>query len=238
MAYYANEEEQYGELQEDTSEHLLEERLVEALGYHVQDSVNWALIQALKPFTQPLSNFARREFLECEMRARRQTVLLLRLRSETLGDPEYKVDMMVGLQGFFDTNYNTAQTRGVERGTLKIVVWGESFSKSYGIRRKLEEELRQQEDTVVRFQCLGLTSGFYFEERPSAALRLLELRGIAAPPPVRVRAMSTRCFPVPLDPKTLYRYPAPQIIAFMVPVPYIITSASVPLVTKDQPAIK
>ncbi|KAJ1108258.1 hypothetical protein NDU88_005638 [Pleurodeles waltl] len=86
MAYYANEEEQYGELQEETSEHLLEERLVEALGYHVQDSVNWALIQALKPFTQPLSNFARREFLgESSQQPRLQTgdsgdVLGLRLQ--------------------------------------------------------------------------------------------------------------------------------------------------------------
>ncbi|KAJ1161976.1 hypothetical protein NDU88_002456 [Pleurodeles waltl] len=41
----------------------MEERLVEALGHHVQDSVNRALIQALKPFTQPLTNFGRREFL-------------------------------------------------------------------------------------------------------------------------------------------------------------------------------
>ncbi|KAJ1147258.1 hypothetical protein NDU88_000139 [Pleurodeles waltl] len=64
MAYYANnDDEQYGELQEIPSEQQMEERLVEALGHHVQDSVNWALIQALKPFTQPLSNFAKRKFL-------------------------------------------------------------------------------------------------------------------------------------------------------------------------------
>ncbi|KAJ1084656.1 hypothetical protein NDU88_004802 [Pleurodeles waltl] len=74
MAYYANEEEQYDELQEATSEHILEERLVEALDFHVQDSVNWALIQALKPFTQPLFNFARREFLgESSQQPRLQT---------------------------------------------------------------------------------------------------------------------------------------------------------------------
>ncbi|KAJ1155522.1 hypothetical protein NDU88_008252 [Pleurodeles waltl] len=74
MAYYANEEEQYDELQEAPSEHILEERLVEALGYHVQDSVNWALIQALKPFTQPQSNFARRELLgESSQQPRSQT---------------------------------------------------------------------------------------------------------------------------------------------------------------------
>ncbi|KAJ1135871.1 hypothetical protein NDU88_002300 [Pleurodeles waltl] len=63
MAYYANDDEQYGELQEMPAEHQMEKRLVEALGHHVQDSVNWTLIQALKPFTQPLSNFAKREFL-------------------------------------------------------------------------------------------------------------------------------------------------------------------------------
>ncbi|KAJ1204126.1 hypothetical protein NDU88_007907 [Pleurodeles waltl] len=39
----------------------MEERLVEALGYHVQDSVNQALINALKPFAQPLRRFKQRE---------------------------------------------------------------------------------------------------------------------------------------------------------------------------------
>ncbi|KAJ1174087.1 hypothetical protein NDU88_005910 [Pleurodeles waltl] len=62
MAYYADEE--YQELQEVPIEHQMEERLVEALGHHVKDSVNWALIQALKPFAQPLANFGRREFLD------------------------------------------------------------------------------------------------------------------------------------------------------------------------------
>ncbi|KAJ1139157.1 hypothetical protein NDU88_005534 [Pleurodeles waltl] len=63
MAYYAKEDEQYQELQDMPLEHQMEERLVEALGHHVQDSVNWALIKALKPFTQPLTNFAKIEFL-------------------------------------------------------------------------------------------------------------------------------------------------------------------------------
>ncbi|KAJ1131628.1 hypothetical protein NDU88_009963 [Pleurodeles waltl] len=63
MVYYANDNEQYQELQKMPLEHQMEERLVVALGHHVQDSVNWALIQALKPFTQPLTNFAKREFL-------------------------------------------------------------------------------------------------------------------------------------------------------------------------------
>ncbi|KAJ1204833.1 hypothetical protein NDU88_000271 [Pleurodeles waltl] len=59
VAYHADEEEQYQELQEVPIEHQMEERLVEALGHPVQDSMNWALIQALKP----LANFGRREFL-------------------------------------------------------------------------------------------------------------------------------------------------------------------------------
>ncbi|KAJ1171903.1 hypothetical protein NDU88_003760 [Pleurodeles waltl] len=63
MAYYAGGDEQYQELQEIPIEQQMEERLVEALGYHVQDSVNLALIQALKPFTKPLINFGSREFL-------------------------------------------------------------------------------------------------------------------------------------------------------------------------------
>ncbi|KAJ1211950.1 hypothetical protein NDU88_007298 [Pleurodeles waltl] len=63
MAYYAEDEEQFQDLQEVPLEHQMKERLVEALGHHVQDSVNWALIKALKPFTQPLTNFGRRELL-------------------------------------------------------------------------------------------------------------------------------------------------------------------------------
>ncbi|KAJ1127992.1 hypothetical protein NDU88_006385 [Pleurodeles waltl] len=40
----------------------MEERLVEALDYHVQDSVNKALVKILRPFSQPLFNFGRRRF--------------------------------------------------------------------------------------------------------------------------------------------------------------------------------
>ncbi|KAJ1098700.1 hypothetical protein NDU88_003807 [Pleurodeles waltl] len=63
MAYHADEQEQYQELQDVPIEHQMEERLVDALGHHVQDSMNWAQIQAFKSFTQPLANFFRREFL-------------------------------------------------------------------------------------------------------------------------------------------------------------------------------
>ncbi|KAJ1198791.1 hypothetical protein NDU88_002630 [Pleurodeles waltl] len=53
MAYYAGEDDFYQDQPEFADDHM-EERLVEAVGYHVQDSVNQALINALKPFAQPL----------------------------------------------------------------------------------------------------------------------------------------------------------------------------------------
>ncbi|KAJ1143144.1 hypothetical protein NDU88_009455 [Pleurodeles waltl] len=60
MAHYAGEDDFYQDQPDFTDEHM-EERLVEALGYHVQDSVNQALINALKPFAQPLRRFGQRE---------------------------------------------------------------------------------------------------------------------------------------------------------------------------------
>ncbi|KAJ1142868.1 hypothetical protein NDU88_009181 [Pleurodeles waltl] len=60
MAYYAGEDDFYQDQPDFTDEHM-EERLVEALGYHVQDSVNQALINALKPFAHPLRRFGQRE---------------------------------------------------------------------------------------------------------------------------------------------------------------------------------
>ncbi|KAJ1157300.1 hypothetical protein NDU88_010015 [Pleurodeles waltl] len=60
MAYYAGEDDFYQDQPDFTDEHM-EERLVEALGYHVQDSVNQAIINALKPFAQPLRQFGQRE---------------------------------------------------------------------------------------------------------------------------------------------------------------------------------
>ncbi|KAJ1213944.1 hypothetical protein NDU88_001573 [Pleurodeles waltl] len=62
MAYYAGEDDFYQDQPDFTDEHM-EERLVEALGYHVQDSVNQALINALKPFAQPLRRFGQRELM-------------------------------------------------------------------------------------------------------------------------------------------------------------------------------
>ncbi|KAJ1213639.1 hypothetical protein NDU88_001271 [Pleurodeles waltl] len=64
MAYYANDDDdQYHGDNERPYEPHKEERIVKALAYHVQDSVNWTLMKALKPFTQSLVNFGRRELL-------------------------------------------------------------------------------------------------------------------------------------------------------------------------------
>ncbi|XP_069074978.1 uncharacterized protein [Pleurodeles waltl] len=55
----AQQDDYYGEY---TEGHHVEERLVEALDYHVQDSVNKALVKALRPFAQPIFNFVRMRF--------------------------------------------------------------------------------------------------------------------------------------------------------------------------------
>ncbi|KAJ1207107.1 hypothetical protein NDU88_002499 [Pleurodeles waltl] len=62
MAYYAGEDDYYQEQPDNMNDHM-EERLVEALSYHVQDSVNQALINALKPFAQPLKHFGQQELM-------------------------------------------------------------------------------------------------------------------------------------------------------------------------------
>ncbi|KAJ1199892.1 hypothetical protein NDU88_003724 [Pleurodeles waltl] len=67
MAYYTEEDEYYQDQPEATDEHQMEERLVEALGYYVQDSVNQVLIKALKPFTQPLVRFGQSELRGCSL---------------------------------------------------------------------------------------------------------------------------------------------------------------------------
>ncbi|KAJ1189253.1 hypothetical protein NDU88_006003 [Pleurodeles waltl] len=61
MAYYTEEDEYEQDLPEIAEEQHIEETLVEALDYHVQDSVNQALIKALKPFTKSLTRFGKRE---------------------------------------------------------------------------------------------------------------------------------------------------------------------------------
>ncbi|KAJ1204306.1 hypothetical protein NDU88_008085 [Pleurodeles waltl] len=60
MPYYAGEDDFYQDQPNFTDDHM-KERLVEALCYHFQDSVNQALFHALKPFAQPLRRFGQRE---------------------------------------------------------------------------------------------------------------------------------------------------------------------------------
>ncbi|KAJ1118727.1 hypothetical protein NDU88_006914 [Pleurodeles waltl] len=45
-----------------------------------------------------------------------------------------------------------ATTRGIEWEALKVVIRGDSLSKSYGIRKPLDQELTQQEDTLAAIQ--------------------------------------------------------------------------------------
>ncbi|KAJ1195084.1 hypothetical protein NDU88_004366 [Pleurodeles waltl] len=72
------------------------------------------------------------------------------MRPELLGNQEHKQDIQVALNGYFSGNSTTAQTRGIEWEALKVVIRGESITKSYGIRRKLE--LAQQEDVLAVLQ--------------------------------------------------------------------------------------
>ncbi|KAJ1103783.1 hypothetical protein NDU88_001204 [Pleurodeles waltl] len=57
------------------------------------------------------------------------------------------------LNGYFGRNWTTAQSRGIEWEALKVVIRGESLTKTYGIRKKLDQELAQQEDALGVLQC-------------------------------------------------------------------------------------
>ncbi|KAJ1160921.1 hypothetical protein NDU88_001411 [Pleurodeles waltl] len=61
MAQYRDDE-QYGEYDAGHYDQHMEDRLVEALDFHMQDSVNKALVKALRPFAQPIFNFGFRCF--------------------------------------------------------------------------------------------------------------------------------------------------------------------------------
>ncbi|KAJ1199756.1 hypothetical protein NDU88_003589 [Pleurodeles waltl] len=75
----------------------------------------------------------------------RPAIPLWRLRPDLLSDPEYKKDLQDVLVGYFHTNWGTAGTRGSEWKALKVVIIGESLSKTYGIRHRLDRELTSQE---------------------------------------------------------------------------------------------
>ncbi|KAJ1204853.1 hypothetical protein NDU88_000291 [Pleurodeles waltl] len=71
---------------------------------------------------------------------------------ELLGDPEYKRDIQVALNGYFIVNWTTARARGIEWEALKFVIQDESLKKSYSIRNKLDREFAQQEDVLAVLQ--------------------------------------------------------------------------------------
>ncbi|KAJ1162362.1 hypothetical protein NDU88_002830 [Pleurodeles waltl] len=62
MAQQYPDDDQYGEYDAGHYDQHMEQRLVEALDFHVQDSVNRALVKALRPFAQPIFNFGVRRF--------------------------------------------------------------------------------------------------------------------------------------------------------------------------------
>ncbi|KAJ1181139.1 hypothetical protein NDU88_006349 [Pleurodeles waltl] len=62
MAQQYMDDDQYGEYDAGHYDQHMEERLVEALDFHEQDSVNKALVKALRPFAQPIFNFGVRRF--------------------------------------------------------------------------------------------------------------------------------------------------------------------------------
>ncbi|KAJ1137522.1 hypothetical protein NDU88_003920 [Pleurodeles waltl] len=90
--------------------------------------------------------------LECETRAPRPAVPLWRRHPEMLVDSKYSIDVLAALQGYIRENLNMAQTRRIEREALKVVVKGVSIGKVYGIRRRLEGELEQQEGALPLLQ--------------------------------------------------------------------------------------
>ncbi|KAJ1083255.1 hypothetical protein NDU88_003414 [Pleurodeles waltl] len=74
------------------------------------------------------------------------------MRPELLGNHECRRDIWEALNGYFAKNWNTAPSRGIEWEALKVVIRGEILTKTYGIRKKLDQELAQQEDALNTLQ--------------------------------------------------------------------------------------
>ncbi|KAJ1215633.1 hypothetical protein NDU88_003241 [Pleurodeles waltl] len=66
--------------------------------------------------------------LECGTHMPRPAIPLWRMRPELLGDLEYRRDIQEALNGYFDENWTTAQSRSIEWEALKVVIRGQ---KSY-----------------------------------------------------------------------------------------------------------
>ncbi|KAJ1197494.1 hypothetical protein NDU88_001351 [Pleurodeles waltl] len=87
--------------------------------------------------------------LECGTHTPRPVIPVWRMQPELLGNHNYRQDIQEALNGYFSENCTTAQSRGIEWGALKVVIRGESLTKTYGIRKKLDQELAQQEDVLT-----------------------------------------------------------------------------------------
>ncbi|KAJ1179401.1 hypothetical protein NDU88_004635 [Pleurodeles waltl] len=83
----------------------------------------------------------------------RPVIPLWCMRPELLGNHEYRRDIQEALKGYLGENWTTAQSRGIEWEALKIVIRVESLTKTYSIRKKLDQELPQQEDALNNLQC-------------------------------------------------------------------------------------
>ncbi|KAJ1211368.1 hypothetical protein NDU88_006728 [Pleurodeles waltl] len=123
MAHYA-EDDFYQQEAEEPYDNQMKERLVQALGHHVQESVNQALIEALKPFTQPLVHFGQRELMSGPSDARvpdtaiagmnrtqrgsggpkSSAAILSQMASSVLRDHEYEQDMFEIPSGLHSQN--------------------------------------------------------------------------------------------------------------------------------------
>ncbi|KAJ1128275.1 hypothetical protein NDU88_006654 [Pleurodeles waltl] len=91
--------------------------------------------------------------LECETHIPKPAIALWLLRPDLLGDSEYKQDLQGVLNGYFSTNWGMATAQGIEWEALKVVIRGESLSKTYCIRKRLDQELTKQEDILAALQC-------------------------------------------------------------------------------------
>ncbi|KAJ1213120.1 hypothetical protein NDU88_000759 [Pleurodeles waltl] len=90
--------------------------------------------------------------LECGTHTPRPAIPLWRMRQKLLGDLEYRSDIQEALTGYFGGNWTTAQSRGIEREALKVIIRGKSLTKTYSTGKKLDQELAQQEDALSFLQ--------------------------------------------------------------------------------------
>ncbi|KAJ1165875.1 hypothetical protein NDU88_006292 [Pleurodeles waltl] len=67
------------------------------------------------------------------------------MQTELLSDHEYRHDVQEVLVGYFSKNWTAALSRGLEWEAAKVVIRAESLAKTYGIRKKLDRQLKKKE---------------------------------------------------------------------------------------------